>query len=65
MRSCPGCSTCEPGEEAIQIYASKLDGTRRVYEFRTIDGCLFACIASDLESARQRRDQWLREGGSQ
>lgn len=29
------------------------------YDYRHINGCLFACVSPTLKKARERRDNWL------
>lgn len=50
-----GCSTCQPGQEQYESWGKELVQ----YKYRTISGKLFTCVAKSLESARQRRDNWL------
>ena len=57
-----GCSTCQAGREQYESYTQKLG--RKVYhlvqyDYRHTDGCLFSCIAPDLQTARTRRDEWI------
>jgi len=55
------CATCRGlvlGEEEWEEFTWK--GFPRVqYDYRTIDGRLFSCVALNLEAARERRDAWL------
>jgi hypothetical protein len=53
-----GCSTCQPGQEQWEEFRlfSKL---YIQYDYRTLDGKLFSCIAPSLDAARTKRDMWL------
>lgn len=59
-----GCSTCAPGAEQYETFSTRVSGgkyKRMVqYEYRTPAGRLFTCIATDLQTCRQRRDNWMR-----
>ena len=57
-----GCSTCLAGREQYEHYTHKIG--RKVYhlvqyDYRHEDGELFSCVATSLEEARGRRDNWL------
>ena len=57
-----GCSTCAPGQEQWEKLRSPNRFDRNVYyqyDYRTLAGELFSCVAPDLEIARQKRDKWL------
>lgn len=56
-----GCTLCiEPGCERYQFFRFRTDHRKRVqYDYRHTDGCLFSCIAPDLQTARTRRDEWI------
>jgi hypothetical protein len=55
-----GCSTCLPGTEQWETFISHTIRQRLMqYEYRTLDGRLFSCVAPSLDTARQRRDAWL------
>jgi len=55
-----GCSTCKCGEEQFEEYWSHISNKKMVqYDFRTENGKLFSTIASSLEIARKRRDDWM------
>jgi len=55
-----GCSTCPPGEEQYEDYYSAIfRGWRVQYDYRTLEGKLFSCVAKSLVEARIRRDEWL------
>jgi C4-type Zn-finger protein len=58
-----GCSTCAVGSEQYEIFhmfGKKLvKNIRCQCDYRHTDGDLFSCIARDLESAREKRDEWL------
>lgn len=57
-----GCSTTKPGHEQWEEFDSSITyGTRVQYDYRTLDGKLFSCIAQDLEHARRKRDKWLKK----
>lgn len=61
-----GRSTCPPGGEQYEEFyiptpGHKGEGKNFVqYDYRTYNGVLFSCIAYDLESARAKRDEWLK-----
>ena len=58
-----GCSTCPPGQEQYETFTisfGAIKGQTRVqYEYRTLDGQLFTCLARDLDDARARCADWL------
>ena len=63
-----GVSLCAPGEERYEFFmvsdpvVRRRDGGERVqYDYRTLEGKLFSCVAKTLEIARERRDKWLAE----
>lgn len=57
-----GCSTCPPGREQWDEFYSTIAKTVLCqYEYRAYSGELFTCVATDLESARIRRDRWLHQ----
>lgn len=55
-----GQSTCPPGQERYEEY---IIGRKSLvqYDYRTFDGLLFSTVAKSLETARARRDAWLKE----
>ncbi len=60
-----GCSTCPPGQERYEeFYSSIARGKRVQYDYRTPDGKLFSTVAKSIETARARRDLWLKEQGA-
>lgn len=57
-----GCSTTQKGQEQWEEYYSIHARDYRIqYDYRTPNGELFSCIAIDLESARAKRDEWLKK----
>lgn len=57
-----GCSTCLPGQEHYEEFTVNPYGlkTKKIqYDYRTLSGRLFSCVADDLQEARRRRDLWL------
>jgi hypothetical protein len=55
-----GHSMVQPMEERYEeFYSCTLRETRVQYDYRTLDGHLFSCIAKTLEDARARRDAWI------
>ena len=60
-----GCSVCDKGQESYEYYTSSLikkDGSHiklLQYDYRTIDGKLFSCIAKSLTKARLLKNKWL------
>lgn len=63
-----GCTLCNaPGTERYEEYTAHIGrkSIRRCqYDYRHTDGELFSCVASSVEEARQRRDEWLRKHGN-
>jgi len=60
-----GCSTCKRGEEQYEGFylGSKF---YIQYDYRSLEnGFLFSGIFLDLEAARQKRDEWLRQLGAE
>jgi hypothetical protein len=56
-----GCSTCPLGKESFETFYSSFKKRNLVqYDYRHSDGDLFTTIALDVESARGKRDQWLK-----
>jgi hypothetical protein len=55
-----GCSTTEKGRENYETFKSPKGQTLVQYDYRTINGKLFSCIANSLEEARNKRGNWLR-----
>ena len=55
-----GCSTAQEGQEH---YESFVYGRRNFvqYDYRDLNGKLFSCVASDLLTARMKRNQWIKE----
>ena len=61
-----GCSTCSRGQEQFEKFHIKLKGKKVYhiqYDYRTMDGELFATTAKTVEKARMRRDAWLANRG--
>jgi hypothetical protein len=59
-----GCSTCPNGEERYEYFKIKGSKTGRwgvQYDYRTRYGELFSTVAPDLDAARIRRDNWMRQ----
>ena len=55
-----GCSTCPRGQEQYEEYYNRITKTWRVsYDYRTLDGELFATDEKTLEECRRKRDEWL------
>lgn len=57
-------TTTAPGQEQYERFAlpkrpGKLTTYRIQYDYRHTDGELFSCVATDLGSARIKRDDWL------
>ena len=53
-------SDLQPGEEQHQYFYSRISKKHLLqYDYRDGDGKLFSCVAKDLETAHQRRDEWL------
>ncbi|MFR9592773.1 MAG: DUF3873 family protein [Rikenellaceae bacterium] len=57
-------STCPKGAEKYVYFnltprAKTKLGRRCQYEYRHLDGQLFACIGHTLEHCREKRDKWL------
>ncbi|MFH1633294.1 MAG: DUF3873 family protein [Chloroflexota bacterium] len=60
-----GCSTTAKGVEQWEEYTSAISGREMVqYDYRTLEGRCFSCVAPSVEVARTRRDAWLRREGS-
>lgn len=52
------------GCEQHEGYFIRLNGKRQdmvQYDYRANNGKLFSCVARDLQAARQKRDNWLKE----
>ena len=57
-----GRSATKPGEEQYEeYYAASLKRHMVQYDYRTLDGRLFACIAFTVDIARAKRDRWLEQ----
>ena len=59
-----GCSTTAEGQEQCGYFDVRVGrATRHMvqYDYRTPDGRLFSCVASNVTDARKRRDAWLSE----
>lgn len=57
-----GCSTCPAGQEQHEPFISATNHRSYVqYEYRKPTGELFTCIATTVEAARKKRDNWLRD----
>jgi len=62
-----GCSTCLTGQEQAEIFwIDRISGLSAMihYDYRHHDGKLFCCVVPDMETARARRDEWLRRRGN-
>lgn len=46
-------------ERYHEYYSATLKRMMVQYDYRSTDGELFSCIASSLEEARKRRDDWM------
>ncbi len=55
-----GCSTCPIGGEQYEDYINFSGRPMVQYDYRDTDGKLFSTVASSLESARSKRDLWLK-----
>ena len=53
-----GCSTCQAGDEQYESFEYR-GKTLYQYDYRTPEGQLFSCIATSINEARLRRDNWL------
>jgi hypothetical protein len=59
-----GCSTCPCGSEQYEEYYDRFARKNKVqYDYRTLDGKLFSCIASTIEEAQARKNTWLAKRG--
>ncbi len=56
------CSVCEAGKENYITFrpAHRPKQVFYQYDFRTVNGELYSCVASTLEECRHRRDEWLK-----
>ena len=57
-----GCSTCPIGQEQYERYATTVGSMRKrmvQYDYRHTDGDLFSTVASTIDEARKKRDEWL------
>ena len=55
-----GCSTCQAGKESYESFYSTIKKCDLVqYDYRHTDGELFTCVAISLDSARNKKEQWL------
>ncbi|MBR5043016.1 MAG: DUF3873 family protein [Bacteroidales bacterium] len=57
-----GCSTCPSGKEQHETFYLTIGRkkVRRVqYDYRHTDGELFSCVATSLDEARRKRNEWL------
>lgn len=53
-----GCSTTPNNCEQIEKFRHA--GQEFIqYDYRTIDGELFSCVVKNIETARQRKDNWI------
>lgn len=59
-----GVSVCPTGEERHEYFTPAFGRRTKKrfcqYDYRHMDGELFACVAPTLEECRQRRDEWLK-----
>ena len=52
---------CKRGQEQYEYFYSFLAQGRKVqYDYRALDGELFTTVTTDPESARAKRDAWLK-----
>lgn len=55
-----GCSFCPAGKENYTTFKS-YDGKKYYqYDFRSINGDLFTCVAPTLQKCREKRDNWFK-----
>lgn len=55
-----GCSTTLAGSEHWEkAYMSMARREMVQYDYRTPQGRLFSCMASSLDEARKKRDDWI------
>lgn len=53
-----GVSQCPRGQEQWEEF--ELYGKTRIqYDYRTLSGRLFSCVAKSLDEARERRAKWM------
>ena len=59
-----GCSVCANGEENTEHFTVDFGGKgakeKVQYDYRHTDGELFSCIADNIEQAREKCDNWLK-----
>lgn len=50
-----------PGKEDYCNYYSMIMKKEMVqYDYRDVDGELFSCVTKDLEEARSKKEEWLK-----
>jgi hypothetical protein len=55
-------SNCKPGQELYNPYYSEiLNKDLLQYEYCSLKGKLFSCLARNLEHAREKKDLWLKK----
>ena len=53
-------NTLQNGTEQYEKYYSDVVRKNLVqYDYRDYDGSLFTCVAKDIETCRQKRNEWL------
>lgn len=56
-----GCSKTQCGQENYEYFYSEVVKRKLIqYEYRNELGLLFTCVARDLEQARIKRDNWIK-----
>lgn len=59
-----GICVCPAGEERYEYFSpanfNRNKKRRCDYDYRTLDGELFFCIAPPLEECRKKRDEWMK-----
>lgn len=58
-----GTSSTQIGEEQYEYFTMNIGGKSKKlvqYDYRHTNGELFSTIASDLDTARAKRDTWLK-----
>lgn len=53
-----GCSSCSNGQEKFEKFTTNGKSYFQ-YDYRTESGELFSTIALSVESAREKKNQWL------
>ena len=55
-----GCSNCQAGTENYERFRA-MGKLRYQYDYRSLSGELFSCIADTLEKCREQKDKWLQK----